>query len=926
MAHARSPDAVLAELGASRHGLTGPEAARRHAEEGPNSLPEPEPPSALVRFARQFASPFIYVLLVAVALSLTLREWSNAAFVGAVVVLNAAIGTVQESRAERSAQALRQMMTARSRVVRDGDVTEIDATEVVVGDLVLIGSGERVPADLRLLEVRDLLVDESLLTGESLPVAKSADPVLPAEVGLGERVNMVFAGTLVNRGRGEGVVTAIGRSSEIGAIANEIGDVREHDPPLIVRMRRFTHRVAAVMVGVAAVFTAVEAARGTPLKEVALVAIALAVSAIPEGLPIAMTVTLAIAGRRMAGRQVIVRHMVAVESLGSCTTIATDKTGTLTVNELTVTDVVLPGGSRWRVEGAGLDPTGDVRPVDPRHSDERDYVVALARAGALCNEGVLAREDSTWVAHGDAVDVSLLVLAHKLGVTRPEAIAQAPLVAEIPFESERRYAASLHRSPAAGGGAGAVELVVKGAAETVVEMCTREAAPGGEGPVTRQRVRAEAERLAAEGRRVIALARRVDPDAPRGELGEDDLRDLTLLGLVGLLDPPRPTAARAVAACRDAGLRVVMVTGDHPATALAIAREVGLATSADQVVTGPELSRASSREAARPVGSLDEMVARAAVFARVEPAQKLSIVSSLIRHGELVAVTGDGANDAPALRQAHVGVAMGRGGTDVAREAADLIVADDDLSSIVAGIEEGRVAYANIRKVISLLVSTGAAELVLLLLALALAMPPPLTAVQLLWLNLVTNGIQDVALAFEPPEGDEMLTPPRPATEGIFNALMLRRIVVVASVIGVTSFGAFRLLRDAGWSLDAARNAVVLLMVLFESAMALNSRSETKSLLRSGLRGNRFLVLGTLLALGVHVGAMHWRPGQDLLRLAPLPLHAWAWTVLAALALLLIIELDTALWRAAHRRTRAGDPAPPAPRPPSVGSGSGGRA
>ena len=902
VAHAHSPDTVLQELGADRHGLTGSEAARRHAEHGPNRLPEPEPPSGLALFARQFASPFIYILLIAVALSLALREFSNAAFVGAVVLLNAAIGTVQESRAERSARALRRLVQTQSRVVRDGDVIEIDATELVVGDLVLVGSGERVPADLRLLDSRDLLVDESLLTGESLPVAKSADVVLPADAGLGERVNMVFAGTLVSRGRGEGVATVIGRSSEIGAIATEIGHAGESDPPLVVRMRRFTHRVAAVMVVVAAVFTAVEVARGTPLKEVALVAIALAVSAIPEGLPIAMTVTLAIAGRRMAARHVIVRHMVAIESLGSCTTIATDKTGTLTVNELTVTDVVLPSGSRWRVGGVGLSPTGDARPVDARHADLRGHVVALARAGALCNEGVLAREDSSWVAHGDAVDVSLLVLAHKLGVTRPDAIAQAPLLAEIPFESERRYAASLHRSPAAG--AAAVELVVKGAAETVVGMCTRQVGPLGEEPVGRERVRAEAERLAGEGRRVIALAQRTAVEEPRGELDEDDLHDLTLLGIVGLLDPPRPTAARAVAACRDAGLRVVMVTGDHPATALAIAREVGLAASPHQVVTGPELSHATSSDPGRPFESLDEIVTRAHVFARVEPAQKLSIVSSLIRLGELVAVTGDGANDGPALRQAHVGVAMGQGGTDVAREAADLIVADNDLSSIVAGIEEGRVAYGNIRKVISLLVSTGAAELVLLLLALATGMPPPLTAVQLLWLNLVTNGIQDVALAFEPPEGDEMRTPPRPAAEGIFNALMLRRVVVVASVIGVTSFGAFRLLRDAGWSLDAARNAVVLLMVVFESVMSLSSRSETKSLLRSGLRGNRFLVLGTLLALGTHLVAMHWRPAQDVLRLAPLPLHAWAWTVLAALGLQLVVELDKALWRRTHRLPR----------------------
>lgn len=889
-----SGDGVLAELGSSRHGLSLAEADRRLVEVGPNVLPEAPLPGVGALFARQFASPFIYVLLAAAGLSVLLQEWSDAGFIGVVVVLNAVIGTLQEARAERSAHALRQMMTTTARVVRDGDVVEIDASLIVPGDIVLLASGDKVPADVRLLDEQDLRVDESLLTGESLPVGKDAEAVLPPDAGLGEQTNMAFAGALVSRGRGEGVVVATGASTQLGALATELSGLGEQEPPLLTRMRRFTHWVAAVMVVVAVVFAVLEAARGTPLSDVALVAIALAVSAIPEGLPVALTVALAIAMGRMAHRHVIVRRMAAVESLGSCTTIATDKTGTLTVNELTATDVTLPGGARWSVSGAGMVPVGEALPADRADSGRYQQLMVLARAGALCNEAVLAHEDSGWAHHGDAVDVSLLVLAHKLGITRPEALAEAPLAAQIPFESERRYAASLHHSPSPAGERAV--LYVKGAVETVLGMCGRQLGANGEEPLDSGRAHADAEQLAAEGRRVIALAYQ-EPfhGVPGDGLGDHHLRDLVLLGLVGMLDPPRPGVREAVAACKDAGLRVVMVTGDHPSTALAIARQVGLAADASDVVTGADLRRVETATPSSGPGMLDDVVGKATVFARVEPAQKLDIVASLIHQGELVAVTGDGANDAPALRKAHVGVAMGRGGTDVAREAADLIVTDDDFSSIVAGIEEGRVAYGNIRKVISLLVSTGAGELVLFLLALATGMAPPLTAVQLLWLNLVTNGIQDVALAFEPAEGHEMRHPPRPPTEGVFNTLMLRRIAVTAAVIGGAAFGAYRILIEAGWSVHASRNAVVALMVLFENVMILNSRSETESFFRIGVKGNPLLMVGTLAALGIHIAAMHWTPTQHLLQVAPLPVHTWAWIILVAAGLLVAVELEKAI-------------------------------
>ncbi len=751
--HALPPEALLDALGSSRHGLTREAAAARLAEEGPNRLPRPLPPGVAQIFLRQFGSPLIYVLLAAALVSLAIGHHSDALFIGAVLLINALIGTFQEHSAQRAAQALDALVKVRSRVVRDGEAWEVDAETLVPGDLVLLESGDRVPADLRLLSARDLEIDESLLTGESLAVAKSAEGVLPPETPLAERHNMAFAGTLVTRGRGEGVVVATGRDTELGRIAADVVEQPLGQAPLLARMERFTRRVA-LLVGLAAALMAVVAlVRGMAPAEVMLLAVALAVSVIPEGLPVALTVALAIGMRRMARRNVIVRRLVAVEALGSCTFIATDKTGTLTLNALTVRRIRFAEGPPWEVSGEGRVPEGTIHAPDglPTAAEEA-LLERLCRAAVLASDAFLGQRDGQWVSHGDAVDVALLVLARKAGITREEALNRHPQLAVIPFESDRLYAASFNEVE------GRPHAFVKGAAERVLAMCSRVATPAGERPLDRQAVEARARELAADGYRVLALAEGpVSPDAA-GEFGPEQLHDLIFLGLVGMIDPLRPEAPGAIAACRRAGIEVAMVTGDHPVTALAIGRELGLAGETAAVVTGPEL-KAAPDEAA-----LDALVSRARIFARVEPRQKLDIVRSLQRRGHFVAVSGDGANDAPALRAAQVGVAMGRSGTEVARESADLVITDDNFASIVAGVEEGRIAYANVRKVIFLLVSTGAAELVLFLLALFTGQPLPLLAVQLLWLNLVTNGIQDVALAFEPAEGDELERPPRPPT------------------------------------------------------------------------------------------------------------------------------------------------------------------
>jgi magnesium-transporting ATPase (P-type) len=842
---------------------------------------------------RQFASPLIYVLLVAAAVSLAIGHGTDAAFIFAVLALNAAIGAVQEHAAERSADALRALVVARARAVRGGVDQELDAELLVPGDLVRVEGGLRVPADLRVVSETGLEADESLLTGESIAVAKRADPVA-AETQVADRTSMLFAGTLATRGRATGVVVATALRTELGRIAVAVAGAPAPKPPLLVRMETFSRRIAVAVGVVVLGVAAVSAARGVPLEEVFLSGVALAVSAIPEGLPVALTIALSIGARRMARRHVIARRLVAVEALGSCTHVASDKTGTLTVNELTATVIRLPGEAPWEVTGTGADPAGGL--VAPDGGRAAPRIRALSTAAELCNDGYLARRDGAWTHHGDAVDVALLVLAHKLGVSRAEAEAARPRVADVPFEAEHRFAATLHES------SGGREAFAKGAVERVLPMCTRMSAPGGEVALDPAAIARDTEALAERGFRIIALAGGPVELARDAPFGADALHGLVFLGLVGMIDPLRPEAARSVDACRRAGIEVAMVTGDHPATALAIARDLGLATARREVVTGAELSRAAL-EGPRAV---DSLVRGARVFARADPSQKVEIVRSLRRIGHFVAVTGDGANDAPALRAAHIGVAMGHRGTDVARESADIVLADDDFSSIVAGVEEGRIAYANVRKVLFLLVSTGAAEIVLFLLAVAGGTPLPLLPVQLLWLNLVTNGIQDVALAFEPAEGGEMARPPRPPREAIFDRVMLTRTAVSAAVMGLLAFAAFWGALRLGWTVDRVRNGALLMMVLFENVQAGNSRSETQGVLRLPPMRNPLLLFGTLAALALHVAAMHVPAFARVLGVQPAGAWEWLAAGMGALILAGAVDVEKAIRRARRGAARSG--------------------
>jgi magnesium-transporting ATPase (P-type) len=863
--HALGLGQALAALGIDESGLSEAEAAARREAFGANVLPRARRAGVARIYLGQFKNPLVYLLLAATVVSLAVGEWGDAFFIFVVLQLNAAIGAYQEWRAETSAEAL-----------------DMEACELVPGDVVRLVSGALVPADLRLLGAQELSVDESLLTGESVPVAKQADAVLDAETPLAERHNMLYAGTTVLSGRVT-AVAATGRSTEIGRIAEVLARGEGAPPPQGVRLERFSRVIGVATLVLIGLLGAVQLAQGLPLATVFLVAVALAVAAIPEGLPVAITVALAIATKRMARRNVIVRALPAVEGLGACTLIACDKTGTLTCNELTIKKVRLFGAGvpavPVEVGGEGYLPEGAVtvagRDLLP---DQQAALERLAATGTLCNEASL-RVTAGAVEHlGDTVDVAFLVLAVKLGLDPYLLRTAAPQVGMIPYEPQRRFAATFTREEAASDPSGADTAVarVKGAAEIIVPMCDG---------IDRARVLAEADRMAADGYRVLAVACGPVPLAAALATDRQALHGLELLGLAGLIDPVRPEVPAAVSRCRAAGIDVRMVTGDHPGTALAIARELGMEAAPDNVVTGADLAAAGANGPA-----FDRLVAEARVFARVEPVQKLAIVQALQRHGHTVAVTGDGVNDAPALSAADIGVAMGRDGTDAARGAADLLLADDNFASIVAGVEEGRVAYANVRKLIFLLIATGLGEIVLFLLSIGAGLPLPLSAVQLLWLNLVTNGIQDVALAFERGEPGVLDRPPRPADEPLFERRMIAQVLVAGVYMGAAAFAFYAWSLERGMDGTMARNLLLLLMVLFENAHALNARSETRSVLGVPVAANPFLIVAILGAQGLHIAAMYLPGLSGLLDVQPIGLGDWVAVAAVAVSLILVME------------------------------------
>ena len=870
---------IYEALKTSKKGLSDDVARDRLKTYGLNRLPEKAAPKWWQIFLRQFHSPLIYILAIAAAVSLFIGEQTDAGFIALVLVINAAIGSYQEWKAEQSSRALQKILQIRASVQRDGEIKEISAEQVVPGDIVWLESGNRVPADIRLISAHGLEIDESLLSGESLPVLKDVEWSGNEKTPVSDRKNMTHAGSTVVRGRAQGVVVATGVQTAVGQLALDVMETTGGKPPLILRMERFSHVIAMVvllaasLVGVIGVFL-----RGYAVSEMFLFGVALAVSAIPEGLPVALTVALAIGTTRMARRGVIVRRLPAVEGLGSCTLIASDKTGTLTCNEITARELYLAEDETFEVSGEGFSPNGKIShkgsEVKKGMNPKLDLLV---RSSVLCNEGDLHHQNGNWVWRGDPTDIAILSMGHKLGFDRESLLADCEQINEIPFEPEHQFSATFHKAD------NDIQAFVKGAPERILGMC------GGYDDGTIRRWAEIAEGMARKGYRVLAVAETKGVGDLDSRHVPKEPSNLSFLGFIGMIDPLRKEVKQAVQDCFKAGIAVSMVTGDHPATALAIGKELGFARDKDEVITGFELEGKIETE-------LQSIIKKTKIFARVAPHQKLQLVKAARELGHFVAVTGDGVNDAPALREANIGVSMGKSGTDVAREASELVISDDNFATIVAGVEEGRVAYDNVRKVIYLLVSTGFAEVVLVGLALATGMPLPLLPVQLLWLNLVTNGIQDVALACEPSEGDVLKKKPRPPREPIFNRLMIERTVVASTVMGLVGFSVFWWLLKLGFSEHSARNAILLLMVLFENVHIGNCRSETKSALSLSPLKSPILLIGTFCAMSIHVIALYTPIGQSVLETEPVSLKLWGSLLLVALSLFVAMEIHKWSW------------------------------
>ncbi len=881
--HRGDKETLLSHFGGSNRGLSKEDAQTRLKKYGANRLPQAEQAPWWEILFRQFLSPFVYILAVAALVSLAVGEFIDAGFIFGVLCLNAGIGGFQEWKAERSAQALQQLLQIRATVERDGRVFEVKAEKVVPGDIVWLESGNKVPADVRLLMAHGLEVDESLLTGESQAVHKSSDWREDAPVPVADRLNMGHAGSIVVRGRGKGLVVATGMETEVGQVATDMMGTGPGKPPLIVRMDEFSQTLAwVVMVAIFVVGLLGVLIQGYSVLSMFMFAVALAVAVIPEGLPVALTVALSIGTNRMARRKVIVRRLAAVEGLGSCTLIASDKTGTLTCNELTVREIRLPNGALLQVSGQGFVPRGIIMKEEReiKTEDPPEGLDSIIRAMILCNEGDLHRLDGEWVFRGDPTDIALLSVGEKLGREKEVLLNAHPQINQIPFEPEYQYSASFHKMPDE-----SARVFVKGSPERVLSMCVQKNETGNS-PTHWLGV---AEEMAAKGYRVLALAEGLASEDLDEAHAPSEPSQLKFLGLVGMIDPLRDGVREAVSACRSAGVEVAIITGDHPVTALAIARDLGLEMTQDQVVTGKVLETKSPDE-------IKTIVQTARLFARVAPRQKLDLVKAMQRAGHFVAVTGDGVNDAPALRAANIGAAMGKSGTDVAREAAALVISDDNFATIIGGVEEGRIAYSNIRKIIFMLISTGAAEVVLVILAVAFGLPLPLSPVQLLWLNLVTQGIQDVGMGFEPGEGDELKQKPRHPDEPIFNRLMIERSAIVALFMGGLWFLLFYWMLKTGMDLKSARNILLLLVVLFVNVHIANCRSETKSAFQIPLMRNPVLVFGVLTAFLFHVLAMYLPLGQWTLKTEPVSVGTWLLAAGLASTSIILMEWHKRWW------------------------------
>jgi len=878
--HSLDPAAVLADLRVDIGGLSPQEATRRLAGCGPNRLPAGKRRPALIRLLFQFHNLLIYMLLAAGALAAVIGQVTDALVIVAVVAINAVIGFIQEGRAERALEAIRGMIDPNASVIRDGRRVTVKAEAVVPGDIVLLEAGDRVPADLRLIRSRNLRVDEAVLTGESVPVEKAVAPV-DAAVSLGDRFSMAFSGTFVAAGQATGVAVETGAATELGRISLMIGAVERLATPLVRQMDQFARQVTAAVLGVSAlVFGYAVLVRSYPLDEAFMVVVGLAVAAIPEGLPAVMTIALAVGVQRMAARNAIIRRLPAVETLGAVSVICSDKTGTLTRNEMTVR-TVMTALADIRVEGGGYRPEGGFR-IAGEAIDPPAYpaLEEAALAAVLCNDAHLGQVGESWTVDGDPMEGALVALAIKAGHDVTAARSSLRRLDEIPFDSRHRYMATLHarqgRDPV---------VYVKGAPERILGMCAFEATPDGDRAVDPVRWHAAIEALAADGQRVIALARRTMPAGTACIVPDDVEQGLVLLGLVGLIDPPRPEAIAAVAECRSAGIRVKMITGDHGATARAIAVQLGLDDD-PKTVTGQDLDRMGDAE-------FHAQARSATVFARTSPEQKLRLVEALQADGSIIAMTGDGVNDAPALKRADVGVAMGGKGTEAAKEASEMVLADDNFASIVAAVREGRTVYDNLTKVIAWTLPTNGGEAFTIVLAVLFGLTLPVTPVQILWINMITAVALGLTLAFEPTEPGAMRRPARPAGQGLLSPRLIWRIVFVSALMVAGTFGVYTWATARGLDVGTARTVVVNTLVVMEIFYLFSVRyTHGPSITWRGMLGTRAVLIGVATVAVAQVAFTYLPLMQAAFGSRPLALIDGMASVAAGIVLLMIVEAE----------------------------------
>ena len=885
--HLPAHEALLLLESDVEQGLTSAEAAQRLQRFGPNALPRFKRHGPLIRFLFQFHHPLLYVLLGATAVTGLLGEWVDASVIFGVVLVNAIVGFIQESRAEKALDALVFMMKTEATVRREGRKIRISSSDIVPGDVVLLESGDKVPADLRLVTVRELRVDESALTGESVPVEKE-ERILPPETLIADQRNMSFSGTFVTYGQGTGVVVGTGTNTELGRIHQLVHETTVIATPLTKKLTAFSKVLTVAILGLAAGTFALGLWRGQPVTEVFMAAVALAVAAIPEGLPAAVTIMLAIGVSRMARRHAIIRKLPAVESLGGTTVICSDKTGTLTKNQMTV-QAILAGGESFEVDGAGYEPTGRML-LDGREigSTGKPVLRDCLLAGALCNDAQLVERDGRWDIAGDPTEGALLVAAKKAGIDLAQAVNDYPRMDAIPFESERQYMATLHRVEPGGPGT----LYLKGAAEKVLRLCDRNlAAEGTERPFDPQSVLDQVEVFAGRGLRVLAFARKTLPTAT-ATLDEKDVEGgLTFLGLQAMMDPPRPEAIAAIHACQMAGIAVKMITGDHALTARAIATQIGLDGRTHHengeliAITGQELA-ATAKE------RLPEAAERTAVFARVSPEQKLRLVEALQARGHVVAMTGDGVNDAPALKQADIGVAMGLGGTEVAKEAADMVLTDDNFASIEAAVEEGRCVFDNLTKFIVWTLPTNIGEGLVILTAIATGAVLPILPVQILWINMTTAIALGMMLAFEPKEPGIMQRPPRDPRKPLLTGVLVERILLVSALLLSGAYGIFLWEQQRMMPVEAARTAAVNVVVMGELFYLFNCRSLEQSMFRIGMFSNRWIVWGVLAMVGLQLLLTYVPVMNRLFHTAPIDGLAWALILVIGMAVYTVVGIE----------------------------------